>query len=121
MRGRETSKRQPEELRINNPTYRSFCSAKRRCVLGAAHHKNYANVEFRFESFELFLECVGERPPGTSIDRINPGGHYEEGNVRWATPKEQTANRTPFLCPHCSKVGIENMYRYHFDNCKHKG
>jgi group I intron endonuclease len=24
-------------------------------------------------------------------------------------------------CPHCDKIGKQNMKRYHFDNCKHNG
>ena len=35
------------------------------------------------QSFEQFVAEVGLRPPGTSIDRIDPEGHYEPGNVRW--------------------------------------
>ena len=27
-----------------------------------------------------------------SIDRINPNGNYGPGNVRWATPEEQSNN-----------------------------
>jgi predicted RNA-binding Zn-ribbon protein involved in translation (DUF1610 family) len=121
MKGRELPKKKPEELIRNNPTYKSFCKAKRRCVMGARHHKSYEGVEFRFESFEQFVECLGDRPPGMTLDRINPKGHYEPGNVRWATMRQQVENRTALVCPYCGKVGISNMYRYHFENCKHKG
>lgn len=46
------------------------------------------------DSFEAFLADVGRRPsPGHSIDRIDVNGHYEPGNVRWATPLEQSNNK----------------------------
>jgi hypothetical protein len=43
--------------------------------------------------FEQFFKDVGRRPQGTTLDRIETNGNYEPGNVRWATPKEQAANR----------------------------
>lgn len=49
-------------------------------------------------SFEAFLEYVGPKPsPSHSIDRINVDGHYEPGNVRWATASEQSSNRRAFV------------------------
>ena len=38
-------------------------------------------------------EHLGPRPEGYTLDRIDPNGNYEPGNVAWASAEAQAANR----------------------------
>lgn len=77
--------------------YRLYKGVKDRCQNpNNNHYANYGGkgVEVRFNSFEEFYAELGDRPSKKhSIDRIDVDGHYEKGNLRWATSKEQQRNR----------------------------
>jgi len=60
------------------------------------------------EGFKRWFEHVGVRPsPQHTIDRINNEGNYEPGNVRWATPEEQAANKRPISQPQRAHISID--------------
>lgn len=78
--------------------YSSWTHMKDRCL-------NPANPKFHLwggrgitvcdewrDSFEAFHGHLGDCPPGMTLDRIDNSRGYEPGNVRWATPAQQSNN-----------------------------
>jgi hypothetical protein len=81
------------------PEHRAYQGAKNRCTNpNSPAWEKYGGrgIEFRFKSFEEFIAELGDKPEPKrlySVDRIENEGHYERGNVRWATKSEQAKNR----------------------------
>lgn len=79
-------------------TYMSWSAMRARC--NDPRHAKYPaygerGIRYceRWNDFTAFLADMGERPPGTTLDRIDVSSMYEPGNCRWATVKEQSMNK----------------------------
>jgi len=79
-------------------TYRTWQSMRQRCQNPDDYaYKHYGSrgikVCERWDKFENFLEDMGERPKGLTIERIDNDKGYFPKNCKWATMKDQLRNR----------------------------
>lgn len=84
----------------SSPTYRTWRSMHIRCT--KPNHVKYhryggrgITVCEKWKTFLGFLEDMGKRPEGTSLDRIDSSLGYFKENCRWADPKTQARDSGP--------------------------
>ena len=87
----------PGDGRTSTPTFRAWSGMRDRCNNpNASSWKRYGGRGIRacerWNEFANFLSDMGEKPIGSSLDRIDNDGNYEPGNCRWASVAEQNRN-----------------------------
>ena len=65
----------------------------------------------QWKSFKQFLADMGERPHGTTLDRIDPERGYSPGNCRWATMTTQSRNRRNVRLTECDVAHIKRALK----------
>lgn len=94
-----------------NPSYNSWRAMIRRCTNPQAKdYKRYGakgiTVFQEWMDYAAFRDAMGEPTGSETLDRIDPTGNYEPGNVRWASPTVQARN---IKIPKNSKTGVTGV------------
>lgn len=83
-----------------HPLLRIWLGMKSRCYdAGNKRYRNYGGrgitvCDRWLDSFDSFVEDMGERPSGYTLDRINNDGNYEPSNCRWVTKLVNNRNKS---------------------------
>jgi hypothetical protein len=111
-RMRDFNRKHGEGGRNRTPLYQAWLSMRERCSK-PERWPSYVGItvfptwQDSFSSFRDYITVhLGARPPGHSLDRIDNAKNYEPGNLRWATPREQSNNRW-----NTTKIAINGVTR----------
>ena len=87
----------------NVPGYSSWRSMRKRCM--NPNNPNYhlyggrgITICDRWDNFPNFIEDMGPKPEGYTLERLDTNGNYEPDNCVWATLETQNRNRRFFPC-----------------------
>lgn len=69
--------------------------------------------------FRCFLQDMGERPHGMTLDRIDPFKPYEPGNCRWASWAQQGINKREHYLPPAVRAALCKERRKPYIGEKH--
>ncbi len=101
---------------VKHPLYHTWMAMKDRCRNpNNKAYKNYGGrgiyVDERWlgrQGFWNFVDDMGERPEGYSIDRIGVDGPYSKENCRWANKHEQNINRRDSRKVYCIREHLKH-------------
>ncbi|MBB3320079.1 hypothetical protein FHT77_005998 [Rhizobium sp. BK181] len=68
--------------------------------------------------FQLFLEDMGERPPGTVLGRLKNTGDFEPANCIWASKRKPAAYENILVRSRGADVSVLELARLHQVNPK---
>lgn len=99
-----------------SPTYKSWSMMKDRCDnRNCPVYRYYGgkgiSYNSRWGNFLNFLNDMGERPEGTSLDRIDTSSNYWKSNCRWATREQQAYNQNLRVTNKSGKTGVYECKR----------
>lgn len=98
LHSERTVKRNLIHGKAKSSTWNAWIGMRERCSPHSKNARWYSKrgikVCAHWQKFENFLGDVGERPEGAQLDRINNDRGYEPGNCRWATPTQNSRNRS---------------------------
>lgn len=100
---------------VHSKTYKTWEMMIQRCT--NQNYDGYTDYGYRdisvcqewTDSFTNFLDDMGERPEGMTLDRIDVNGNYHKENCRWSDNSTQLYNRRTLNSNSSGKTGVSKV------------